>query len=132
MDSNSRSTSWHNILTNWRGKTLKEFLMSKQLHIINEESCLTTFRSSRGTSKFNITITNNQTLDKVREWEISDQESCSDHSIIKFVVGTSTAQRTDNDIGGVRYRVTKEDEKKIQQNLILLAEQKFCEANVVG
>jgi len=50
MDSNSRSTSWHNILTNRRGKMLEEFLMSKQLHILNEESCLTTFWSSGGTT----------------------------------------------------------------------------------
>jgi len=45
MDSNSRCTLWHDVITNRRGKILEEFLMSKQLHIINEESCYT-FRSS--------------------------------------------------------------------------------------
>jgi len=67
MDSNSRSTSWHNVITNRRGKILEEFLMSKQLHIINEESCYTTFQSSRGASNINLTVTNNQALDIVRE-----------------------------------------------------------------
>ena len=50
MDSNSKSSSWHDILTNRRGRMLEESLMSKQLYIMNEESCLTTFRSNRGTS----------------------------------------------------------------------------------
>jgi hypothetical protein len=81
IDSNSRSTSWHDLLTNSRGRILEEFLMSKQLHIMNEESNLTAFRSSRGTSNIDLTIINNQLLSAVMEWEISDQESCSNHSI---------------------------------------------------
>jgi len=62
MDSNSRSTSWHDLLTNRRGRTLEEHLMSKQMHIMNEESHLTTFRSSRGTSNIDLTTINNQLL----------------------------------------------------------------------
>jgi hypothetical protein len=46
MDSNSRSTLWHDPLTNAGGRLLEEFLISKQLHIMNEESAFTTFRSS--------------------------------------------------------------------------------------
>ena len=102
MDSNSRFISWHDILTNMRGKMLEEFLMSKQLHIINEESCLTTFRSSRGSSNIDITVINNQALDTAREWEIRDQESCSGHSIIKYAIRNSTAQRTEIHRGEVR------------------------------
>ena len=48
IDSNLRSTSCHDILTNRRGKMLEEFLMSQQLYIPNEETCLTTFWSTRG------------------------------------------------------------------------------------
>jgi hypothetical protein len=59
MDSNSRSTSWHDITTKRRGKILEEILMSKQLHIINEESCYTTFRSNRGASNIDLTVNNN-------------------------------------------------------------------------
>ena len=35
-------------------------------------------------------------------------------------------------MGEVRYKVTKEGKAKFQRNLILLAEQKLCETNVVG
>jgi hypothetical protein len=35
-DRNSRSTIWHDMMINSRGKKLEEYLASKQLHIINE------------------------------------------------------------------------------------------------
>ena len=38
MASNSRSRTWHDKLTNGRGKKLEEFLISKQLFIMNEDS----------------------------------------------------------------------------------------------
>jgi hypothetical protein len=68
VDSNSRSTSWHDTLTNTRGRILEEFLMSQQLHIMNEESDYTTFRSCRGTSNIDLTVISNQLLRAV-EWE---------------------------------------------------------------
>jgi len=36
MDSNSRSRTWHDKLTNARGKKLEEFLISKQLFIMKK------------------------------------------------------------------------------------------------
>ena len=59
MESNSRSTMWHDVLTNKREKTLEEFLMSKQLHIINKEGCCTTFRTSQGASNIDLTVIDN-------------------------------------------------------------------------
>jgi hypothetical protein len=48
MDSNARSSTWHDILTNGRERTLEVFLISQQLYIMNEENYLTIFRNSRG------------------------------------------------------------------------------------
>jgi len=45
MYRNSKSTSWHDTLTNRRGRILEEFLMIKRLHILNEESEYTTLWS---------------------------------------------------------------------------------------
>jgi hypothetical protein len=50
MDSNSRSTLWHDSLTNTRGRILEEFLIGKQLYVMNGESVNTTFRNRRGAS----------------------------------------------------------------------------------
>ena len=101
--------------------------MSKQLHIINEESCCTTFRSNRGASNIDQTVVNNQPLDVVRDWAISDQESCPDHSILKYVLGNSTAQLTEINTVVVRYKFTKTNSEKFRENLILLMEQKVRE-----
>ena len=43
IDSNARSASWHDSTTNARGRTSDEYLMSKQLYILNEEGLNTTF-----------------------------------------------------------------------------------------
>jgi len=70
IDSNARSASWHDS-TNARGRTLDEYLMSKQLYISNEEG-LNTFRNRRGVSNIDLTI-NNQLIRTVARWEISDK-----------------------------------------------------------
>ena len=54
---------------------------------MNDESTLTTFRSSRGSINIDLTVISNQLFTAVEEWEVSDQENCSDHSIIKFAKG---------------------------------------------
>jgi len=102
--------------------------MSKQLHIINEESCYTTFRSSRGASNIDLTVTNNQTLGIVRDWVICDQESCYDHSVLKYVLGNGTSRSAGVNTEGVRYKVTKKDSEKFQVNFQIM-EQRFCGSN---
>jgi hypothetical protein len=62
MDSNSRSRMWYGKLNNGRGKKLEEFLISKQLFIMNEDSETNTFQSSRGSSNIDLTISNNKLL----------------------------------------------------------------------
>ena len=84
IDSNSRSTTWHDIKTNPRGKVLEEFLAYNQLHILNEDSERTTFQSSRGSSNIDLTIANNHMLAAIKDWKILEEESCSDHNIIQY------------------------------------------------
>jgi len=79
MDSNSRSTTWHDILTNSRGKLLEQFFASNELHIINEDSPRTTFQNSGGSSNIDLTIVNNQMLAAINDWVISEEESCLEH-----------------------------------------------------
>jgi len=37
VDSNARSKTWHDAKTKERGRKLEEYLVSRHLHIINEE-----------------------------------------------------------------------------------------------
>jgi len=98
MDSNSRSTTWHDTQTNARGRILEEFLISNQLHILNDDSDYTTFSRTRGSSNIDLTIVNTQLLRITKEWEIWNHDSCSDHNIIRYTIGQArgdnSAQRT--------------------------------------
>jgi hypothetical protein len=86
IDSNAKSITWHDILTNKRGKVIEEFLISRHLHIANEESHYTTFQTCRGPSNIDLTVINNTALKILQDWNMYDQESFSDHSIIQFEI----------------------------------------------
>ena len=71
MDSNARSTICHDTTTNNTGKPLEKFIAGNQLYIINEDSPMRTFQSSRGTSNIYLTIVNNPMLADIIHWEIA-------------------------------------------------------------
>jgi len=114
MDSNSRSRTWHDILTNGRGKKLEEFLISKQIFIMNEDSEMTAFQSTRGSSNIDLTISNNKLLKEVQEWKIIEEESCSDHKIIQFYIGQYNAHQTGNEFQSIKYVVREENRRKFE------------------
>jgi hypothetical protein len=108
LDSNSRSTTWHDVLTNSRGKFLEEFLASNQLHIINEDSAKTTFQSSKDSNNIDLTIVNNQMLAAIRDWEVSEEESCSDRNIINFNLNFTNDKAKIYSFLGTRYMVKEQ------------------------
>jgi hypothetical protein len=130
IDSNARSTTWHDMLTNKRGKTLEEFLISRQVHIANKDSCCTTFRTCRGASNIDLTVLNNQAIDFISDWAVHDQESCSDH-IIKYGLGNEnvTFQPTEINMVGARYKETQKDIAKFQGTFIQTMEQLLSRTN---
>jgi len=65
-------------------------------------------------------------------WEITDQESCSNLSVIRYDMKQDTAPHSETDTGEVKYKVRKDDKKKFQQNLIRLLEQKPIETHNAG
>ena len=92
-DTNARSSLWYDKVTNERGRALEEFIATKQLYIINEESSDTTFSNRLGTSNIDLSIISPQVLSSITDWEISGHESLSDHKIIKFDIKPGTAGR---------------------------------------
>ena len=115
MDSNARSTTWYDVTTNHRGKLLEEFLASNQLHIINEESTRTTFQSRRGTSNIDITITNNQMLADINNWQILEEESVSDHNIIKFYITFGSIGTKINNDHDLRYIIKEQQQTEFYE-----------------
>ena len=93
MDSNARSTSWQD--TTNRGKRLEDYIIRKQLHIMNEPSTKITFENRVGKSNIDLTLVTNNLIRRITDWKISDEESNSDHSIsydIKTDINHKTTQ----------------------------------------
>jgi hypothetical protein len=88
MNSNARSTSWYDKITNNRGKHLEDYIFSKQLHIMNEPSTKTTFENRIGKSNIDLTLVTSNLLRRISDWKISNEESNSDHSIINYDTNT--------------------------------------------
>ena len=124
MDSNSRSTTWHDTQNNTRSRVLEEFISSNQLHILNEDSKYITFSSTRGSSNTDITIVNTQLFRTVNDSEICDQDCCLDH-IIRYTIedsGYNSAPRTQEP----RYTVQRHNINKFQTKLARLATARSC------
>ena len=123
---NARSKTWHDHSTNSRGKKLEEFLVATQLHIINEYSERNTFNNTRGVSNIDLTITNNNLLKHVLDWEISEEESLADHNYIKFKLSMGKGY---NNINTDKYSNTKfyirEDKLHLFDNKLVQEMQRF-------
>jgi len=61
-DTNARSALWNDRVTNERGRILEEFITTKQLYYLNEESSENTSSNSIGKSNIDLTIINPQLL----------------------------------------------------------------------
>ena len=112
MDSNARSTTWHEVITNNRGKMMEKFVASYQLHIINEDSPRKTFQSSRGSSNINLTIVNKQMLPEIKNCEILEEESASDHNILKFSINFENDKTNKSNTIGLRCIIKEQQHKE--------------------
>jgi hypothetical protein len=100
--------------------------------MMNEDSVNTTFRNRRGANNVDLTIISNHLLGKVVEWEISKQETCSHHSIIKYAIGQGNSHRNIVNFQDVRYIVKKENYAKFQENLLRLVENEVLQVKQRG
>jgi hypothetical protein len=121
MESNTRSTVRDDYQTNARAITLEEYLISRDLNIMNEESELTTLQSDRGSSNIDLTILNNWLLQNFTDWEISEEDSCSDHNIIKFKIEYDNKHEMQHTHNGTRYIINKQNYNRFDKNLTELA-----------
>jgi len=118
-DSNARSAAWHDTKNNKRGKTMKEFIISKGLYIMNEESEWTTFHNARGKNNIDLTIANSQILLDLTNWEICEEDSCSDQSIIKFCIGQHRNHDRQQHNYGIRYIINEQTLSRFERNLVV-------------
>jgi hypothetical protein len=116
-DSNSQSMTWHDVLANYRGKEMEEFLAYNQLHIINESSARTTLQGSRESSNIVLTFANNHMLAAIEDWEILEEESCSDHNIIKYNLNFNPDRAHEPNFQGPRFIIKEHQYVDFHNNI---------------
>ncbi len=86
IDSNAHSTTWGETSTNRRGGDLDEWLMRRNLHIMNKGRVPTFYPENGAKSTIiDITITNDLAVHLVENWKVKLEEvSLSDHRIISY------------------------------------------------
>ena len=87
---------------------MEEFIITRDLLIINEANDTPTFGTNRGRSLIDLTICNNILAQKTRGWTCGEEEICADHKIIFFDIDSMEAGGTTTHHPGKRY-FTKAD-----------------------
>ena len=83
LDSNSKHSMWHSPVTDARGRRMVEFLTEHSLITGNEKDG-PTFSGALGESWIDLTITTLHSAHKIQNWNVSDEETQSDHNLILY------------------------------------------------
>ena len=118
MDSNDRSTTWYDTIINRRCRDLEEFLISNRLHIANEDSALTTFESTKGTSNVRLTVADSTMVNLLHAWQCNEQKSFSDHKDFTVCIEKHKNILHDFDYIGVKYITSEIGFQHFENNFI--------------
>jgi hypothetical protein len=118
MDSNARSTLWFDKHTNARGRTMEEYIITKDLHILNTENGIPSFETNRGRSWIDLTLCNSKLAPNVRRWTCGEEESCADHKIIFFDIELMGDEGNAIHYFRKRYKPTVENWGTFDYNLV--------------
>jgi len=108
-----------------QGKLLEEFLASNQIHIINEESTRRNFQSSTGKNHVDITLTKNQMLADINNWQILEVESASVHNIIKFNIKFGNINKKINNAHDLRYIIKGQQQTDFHEKIYHIISKTF-------
>lgn len=87
-DYNAASPAWGSPAMNARGRTLSDLLTQHDLTTLNDPLSLPTFEARRAKGWPDLTIGNSTGSHLVREWQVLEDESFSDHNFITFRIDT--------------------------------------------
>lgn len=91
-DANSHHTVWGSSNINQRGAALLEYLSTTRLEILNRGS-RPTFVTSRRQEVLDLTLATPEAARAILDWRVSEEETLSDHRLIKFSIAGSAAHR---------------------------------------
>ena len=82
-DTNAHSTLWNCIQDNTRGRKLEDFMIQADLIPVNTGN-KKTFHGGMGSSIIDVTMVTTRFADRVKNWQVSNRNMLSDHSLIEF------------------------------------------------
>ena len=102
------------------------------MHVINGDSARTTFQSNKGSSNIDLNTVKDQMLAAIKNWEISEEESCSDHNIMAFNLNFASEKAQIYTFQGTRYIIKEREQTEFYKNLLRLMSANFHIENDKG
>jgi hypothetical protein len=96
---------------------MEEYIITRDLFIMNSDSKVPTFESSRGHSWIELTLCNSTLAQKIRNWTCGEEVSCADHNIIFFEIYSRANGNTIPQHKAKRYRTKDERWETFTHNL---------------
>jgi hypothetical protein len=125
LDSNARSTIWSDTNTNARGRAMEDYIITRDLLVMNMDSDVPTFESSRGRSWIDLTLCSSKLAQKIRSWTCGEEVSCPDHNIIFFQIDSWTNGCKTKQYTAKRYNTKMERWGTFTYNLISNLKENF-------
>lgn len=91
-DANAHHLIWGSTDTNRRGEELIDYLVTTDLMILNKGS-KPTFVNAVRSECIDITLASCKLVDRIHSWRVTDEETFSDHKLIKFCLRGSFPAR---------------------------------------
>jgi hypothetical protein len=85
-----------------------------------------------GTSNIDLTIISPHLIRNISGWEISDQESISDHNIIKYAIGPGIGQWEKVNTQNPQYITNKENLAKFQEQVLQIVKTQLNKKHDTG
>lgn len=96
-DFNSRHVQWGDVLSNTRGETLYDFIISNNLYVLNEsKKCVPTFSNHRGQSVIDLVLVSSNLLNRV-SLEVMDSFLPCDHYWLKIEYEKDRSEQKKNE-----------------------------------
>ena len=117
LDSNARSKLWFDKYTNARGRTMEEYIITRDLHFVNTDSSTPSFETNRGRSWIDLTLCNSKLIQNIRRWTCGEEESCTDHKIICFDIESWGIEENVKEFAQKRYNTKVANWSTFERNL---------------
>lgn len=93
MNANARLELWFSSENNDKGRNIKEFMVINNLYVLNGANNPPTYFSSTGQSNIDITLASGSMLRFIKNWQVLEHCTSSDHNMIIFEVESHSNER---------------------------------------